>query len=71
MSLDNTQPADFESVSNHDIALEVYMGLMHHITTHKGTHVNVSEVIQYLNTIYQTDQTPIAIKIRAQNTLDK
>ena len=69
MSLDHTQPADFESVSNHDIALEVYMGLMHHITTHNGTYVNVQEVISYLNHIYQTDATPVAVEIRKQNTL--
>ena len=56
-----------ETSSNHDIAMDVYQSLMHFITNNKGTHVQVDAIMDNLKLIYDTDETPIAVKIRKEN----
>jgi hypothetical protein len=56
-----------ETSSNYDIAMDFYQSLMHFITNKKGTHVQVDAIIDNLKLIYDTDETPIAVKIRKAN----
>jgi len=53
-----------ESSSNYDIALDIYSTLMHHKTKKGIDHIEIAEVIEYLNFHYQTDKTPAAVAIR-------
>ena len=56
-----------EQSSNHDIALDFYCTLMHHKVDKGLDHIDLVAVIEYLKHHYETDQTPIAVKIRNQN----
>jgi|TARA_R100000084_G_scaffold87277_1_gene41684 hypothetical protein len=56
-----------ESLSNHDIALDVYSTLMHYKVDKGIDHIDVMAVIEYLKHHYETDQNPVAVSIRNQN----
>lgn len=61
------QGSNIESLSNHDIALDVYSTLMHYKVDKGIDHIDVMAVIEYLKHHYETDQNPVAVSIRNQN----
>ncbi len=56
-----------ESSSNYDIAADVYLTLMHHKTDKGVDYIDIETVIAHLKFLYEYDQAPVAIAIRAAN----